>query len=153
MQHNYPGFSSAAVTRAAFQGINIPTRSPFTSPGLSAAHCGWISCWRKLTPRSGIRTYDPLIERRESEPLHHDASLYSLHHKCLSQWIWNHHASLSQMTFICSCANTNWLIVLEGHLTTQTSTVLHQVLKGYDSGFCDIENADPGLFSPRAYVG
>ena len=24
----------------AFQGINIPTRYPFTSPGLSAAQCG-----------------------------------------------------------------------------------------------------------------
>ena len=50
MQHNYPGFSSAAVTRAAFQGINS-YQVPIYFTWVECGQCRSMSCQRTLVQR------------------------------------------------------------------------------------------------------
>ena len=53
MQHNYPGFSSAAVTRAAFQGINS-YQVPIYFTWVECGKCRSMSCQRTLVQRRDI---------------------------------------------------------------------------------------------------
>ena len=50
MQHNCPGFSSAAVTRAAFQGINS-YQVPIYFTWVECGKCRSMSCQRTLVQR------------------------------------------------------------------------------------------------------